>query len=440
MNKVLVIVHDFPPLGGGGVMRTLKFVKYLPEFGWQPIVFTVDAKYYQPDLLDYTLLEELPAFIKIYRTPSLRKAAEQKASLPASATRGKNPRRGRLYKAGRWLVGGLRMDDFPGLRWLPYAWAGARKVIEREHVDLIFTTSPPHDVHLIGMILSQMYRLPQVADFRDGWMGTAMFVSPHPLRRWFDKACEKGVISNAMKIICATAPIANNFAQRYPRARNKIETLYNGFDPADFAPHSSALKDKNIFCLAYVGSLGLSHRNPEFFLQAVRSLASSDSSFAQKCRIRFVGPVRDYDLHGMIKDYGLSALCSVLGTVPHTLAVQFMEQADVLLLLLNYKQKFGDESILTGKFCEYIGARKPILAMVQEGIAADFVRQYNLGIVVAPEDVPGIEQALRELFYRWQNNTLRSPDASELRELFNRRRSTEKLAGVFNEAVLSIRF
>ncbi len=436
-NQVLFIVHDFPPLGGGNVMRALKFIKYLPEFGWQPIVLTVDSKYYRPDLLDYALLEDLSTTTPVYRTRSLRKGYEQTTSVRRCAPSNNKARAGWLYKAEDWLVGGLRMDNFPGLRWLPYACAHARVVLDQaQRVDLIFTTSPPHDVHMIGLVLSKTYRLPWVADFRDGWMGTQMFVSPHPLRRWFDRTCERCVIYNATRIICATDPIANNFSQRYREARNKIHTLYNGFDPGDFEMHGPTSNDENTFCLAYVGSMGLPHRSPEFFLKAVRSLASKNKAFAQKCRIRFVGPVWHFDLTGMIHNFGVSSLCSAVGAVSHERAVHLMQQADVLLLFLN-DHGFGSDSILTGKFGEYVAARKPILAMVPEGIAADFIRQYELGIVVSPNDVTGIEQALCELFYRWQREELRNPDVSQLLELFNRRRTTEKLARIFGEAILS---
>jgi glycosyltransferase involved in cell wall biosynthesis len=392
MKNVLIIVHDFLPIGGGPVLHTLKVVKYLPQFGWKPIVLTVDPQRRTPVWLDPALVNELPEIAEIDRVPAPHK-------------------------------------DY-GYRWLPRGFAHARSIFRRERIDLIFTSSPPHNLHVLGWLLGKYFRRPWVADFRDGWTHSENFVARSGRRRWFDRVTERLIISEADHLLTATEPIAADLKIDYPGHSAKIHTHYNGFDPEDFETSTPAGASASTFNLVHVGWIT---STPAYFFQAVRSLADRDRLFSEKCKIQLIGEVVPEHLD-LIRRFDLTAMIELTGFVSHAVAVQGMQQAAALLLLINYpQQRQRERGMLTAKFCEYVGAGKPILAMTADSVATEFMRRYHLGVHVEPEDVPGIERALNGLFDHWQQHTLPVPDAPEVQELFNWRRTTQKLAALFDE-------
>ncbi len=423
-------------------MRTLKFVKYLPEFGWRPIILTVDNRYYPSSFQDLSLLDEIPAIASIYRTGTAISPPFGETSSKSSSLAEKKNHLGKYFRSLLEKIVPRKMgviQDY-GFFWLPQALLMARKIIRTESIDLIFTTSPPHSVHLLGKTLRKRYHLPWVADFRDGWTRTEMYVAESPLRRRFDKACERAIIREADQVVCVTPPIVDDFCQDYPKAKAKTHVIYNGFDPADFESSAEPIRNREVFTLTYVGSLSARpHRSPDVVLQAARSLAEKNADFQRRCKIEFVGLTVELPLQEMIKECGLESMCSVVGLVSHTAAIEYMKKADVLLLLINFRQRFGDSGILTGKFAEYLATGKPILAVTTEGIAANLIREHHLGTVVAPDDVKGIDKALSDYFHRWQNNLLLQSESLELTQMLNRKCSTQKLANVFVTALQEMR-
>ncbi|MBI4747247.1 MAG: glycosyltransferase [Acidobacteria bacterium] len=433
-KNVLVIVHDFPPLGGGWVIRALKFVKHLESFGWRPVVLTVDPAFYPPALLDQSLLDEIPVSTPMYRTrtsigPYQLQIPSQKTE--TSSVRGNGNHLRQILEA--LIPENLRVIQDYGFFWLPHAWSEACRIIQRESIDLIFTTSPPHNVHLLGWALKKRFRLPWVADFRDGWMQFEMFVASSAVRRAFDRRCERLILRNADRIICTTPRTVEDFCRDYPDIRQKIHTIYNGFDPADFENRDTGPPQKREFTIAYVGSLSLKpRRTPEILLRAVQSLASKNPAFREKARLEFVGLVYDVPLEQMLQEYKVASMCRIVGVVSHKTAIDHMRAADVLVLLINFDQKFGNDSILSGKFGEYVAAQKPLLAIVPEGEASNLVRDHNLGLVAAPDDQAGIEAAIETLFSEWQAGTLCPPPSEKLVNQFNRYDQTRSLARIFS--------
>ncbi|MFY9222398.1 MAG: glycosyltransferase [Blastocatellia bacterium] len=428
MKSVLVIAHDFPPFGGGGVLRVLKFAKYLPEFGWKPIVLSVDPTYYPVGLLDSSLMSEIPEQVKIYRT---------KTAISAYKVKETNKKENKKF-SWRNILESLIPEEFRviqdhGFFWLPYALAKAQSIIQKENIQLIFTTSPPHNVHILGSILKKRYGLPWVADFRDGWTRNEMYTAKSGLRQQIDKVFERFIVNIADQIICVTPELAEDFYKDYPKLKKKTSIIYNGFDPADFEKLNKIEKDKNTFTLSHIGSLAAKpNRSPEIILQAVSSISSENNEFKQKLRLEFVGPVLNLPLEEIIKSYNLESICSIVGVVPHLKALEYMQKANALLLLSNHKQKFGDNAILAGKFGEYLFTGNAILAVVSEGIAKDIIEKHELGYVVSPNDLEKTKEVLYKLFCQWQNNSLLNNNNKNLTTLFNRKCSTEKLANIFN--------
>ena len=428
MKSVLVIAHDFPPFGGGGVLRVLKFIKYLPEFGWNPIVLSVDPTYYPAGLLDYSLMSEIPEQVKIYRTKTAISAYKIKET-----NKKENKKLNWRNILESFIPDSFRVIQDHGFFWLPYALAKAQSIIQKENIQLIFTTSPPHNVHILGSILKKRYGLAWVADFRDGWTRNEMYTAESALRQQIDKVFEHFILNIADQIICVTPELAEDFYQDYPKVKKKTSVIYNGFDPTDFEKLNKIEKDKSVFTLSHIGSLAAKpNRSPEIILRAVSSIASTNKEFKENFRLEFVGPVLNLPLEEMIRNYNLESLCSVVGVVPHLKALEYMQKADTLLLLTNHKQKFGDNAILAGKFGEYLFTTNTILAVVSNGIAKDIIENYDLGYVVSPDDLEKAKEVLYELFYKWKNKSLPTNNNKGLTSLFNRKCSTEKLANIFN--------
>jgi glycosyltransferase involved in cell wall biosynthesis len=392
MKTVLIITHDFAPIGGNAVIRPLKFVRYLPQFGWRPIVLTVDHHRSGMPWLDNSLLAEIPEGAIIQRVVAPRSPY--------------------------------------GYRWFPRGFALARSIFQREPIDLIFTSSPPHNTHVLGWWLSKYFRRRFVAEFRDGWTRSENFSARSRARQLFDRWVESRIVRTANRLIAVTEPLADDLALNSLSARSKTTVLYNGYDPADFKADASQTDDRNVFNLVHAGSITSS---PEKFIRAVQALSVKDRLFAAACRIEFIGDLAQPYIN-LIHDLGLTAIIRAVDRLPHASLIQRLCAADGLLLFIHYPQQPARQrGMLTAKFGEYIGAQKPILAFAGNSAAADFMRRYDLGVLVPPDDVAAIERALSDVFERWCNQTLSRPNEPEVLDLFDWQRSTQKLAALFDE-------
>ncbi len=241
---VLMIAYYFPPMGGAGVQRTLKFVKYLPEYGWQPHVLTVRDS---SRLQDSSLASEIPDGLSVTRTPILH--------LPSQL-----PWRLRNF-ISRWF---LIVDGQIG--WLPFANDPGRRVIEEHKVRIIYSTSAPYTAHLIARRLQRQTHLPWVADFRDPWMGNTLVNYPTEFHRRLNKRLEYSIFSEADRVILNTEGSLQYYAREYPDLpAGKLVTIPNGYDQDDIPNISPDQIKKTIFTIVHLGSLYHKTRSSEFF-------------------------------------------------------------------------------------------------------------------------------------------------------------------------------
>jgi len=425
-KKVLIISYYFPPMGMGGVQRATKFAKYLPSFGWKPFVLTVkDVEYLAKDP---SLLEDLPLEVKVIRTGSfdplrisfILKSFFKKRKQKDKSVKLKEAERSKLSS---WLF-------FPDnkIGWIPFALLSGLKIVRKEKIDLIFTTSPPPSLHLVGYFLKLLTRKPWVADFRDPWIGFYYEDYPTPFHLWLKNRLVRLITKNAEALISINEKITQRLLSLYPFIKN-IQAIPNGYDESDFGFSPTVRSD--LFIIAYLGTFSPDH-NPEPFLLGLRSLLDERKISPEKIKFIHFGICMGIDLDGMIKKYDLSGVVERRGYLTHREALAHLEEAS--LLLLTTSQTPGAEMISTSKLFEYMPLKKPILAIVPpSGAAAEVIFSLNLGKVVSPADPEGIKQELLSFFSDWERGNLRFDGDEEKIKMFSRKFLTSRLASLFNE-------
>jgi glycosyltransferase involved in cell wall biosynthesis len=385
MKRVLIVAYHFPPLGGIGVQRTLKFAKYLPQFGFEPIVLTVRNR--SIGVLDPTLLEEVPPEAKVIDTFS----AEHRF-LRASRLIG---------VSSKWF---LLPDAYIG--WLPFAVRRGEAIIRKEDVDIIFATAPVFTSLLVGHLLKRKTGKPLVLDFRDSWTQNVFETYPTRLHLKLEEKMESLVLRSADHVVTTTAEMARALMEKYPFIRSRCETIPNGFDSSDFGGlERSASSDR--FTITYTGRLyGVRTARP--FLTALSSLVGRNRILRDKMRVVVAGPKHESTLR-LVQELGLEDIVEIKGFLSHRESLQLMVNTDVLLLVMSQEEVVGNgigTLMIPGKTLEYLAAKRPILALAPEGAVSELVRRTGSGVVVSPEEVGAIEEAILDLFGRWPTGTL----------------------------------
>jgi hypothetical protein len=424
-KKVLFIAYYFPPMGMGGVQRATKFVKYLPLFGWKPIVLTVkDVEYLAKDP---SLLKELPPEAKIIRTGSfdpLRISFLLKSFFRKKKRKNKSIEENtfRRSKLSSWLF-------FPDSKigWIPFALLFGLKLIKKEKIDSIFTTSPPPSLHLVGYFLKLLTGKPWVADFRDPWIGYKFEIYPTSLHLFLKNQLVRLIIKNADRIITANPCITERMTKQYPDSK-KIETVSQGYDEQDFETIVSPKSE--FFTIGYLGTFS-PDCDPEPFFYALRNLIDQRSIAMEKTRLIHVGLSLGMDLEGLIEKYDLKEVMERWGYLPHKEALKKIGKSSVFLIVTS-----EDPAIFPAKIFEYLPFRKPILAVVpKESEVGKMMADEKLGMVVSPKDYSGIKEVLLFYYSKYAKENLRVDVDSEKIKIYERKFLTEKLASVFEKTI-----
>ncbi|MDE3058075.1 MAG: glycosyltransferase [Bacteroidota bacterium] len=444
MKKVLIVTYYFPPSGGPGVQRVLKFAKYLPQFGWEPVILTVENGDYPAR--DESLLNEIPSSLKIYRTKifepySLYRALTGKQSGVAVDVNN-IPKKGERKKISEAIAESIRSTLFiPDARigWLATAVKEGKKIIEREDVRMMYSSSPPYTCALIARALHRAKKIPWVAGFRDPWTG---FLSAP--KRWFlpaaiDKHLERSCFKEASRIEVAWNGICTDIRRKYPDIPSeKIEYLPNGFDSADFPSAGRPRNDK--FTVTYTGSM-YGVRNPKTFFEAVITLVNAGKVDVKKIRLRFIGRF-GAEVLAMFRQPIISECVEVVSYLPHAESIRALVASDALLLVVDEFE--GHNDIVPGKVFEYLGASRPIIAVAPEGAASALLRETGSGKSALHHDIAAIENIFLEYYndYLYTNNSLQSEESArtyqpntEVISHYERKEVTKRLADIFNELV-----
>jgi glycosyltransferase involved in cell wall biosynthesis len=427
-GRVLMIAHHFPPTGGSGANRALAFARYLPAYGWRPIVLTPrEAWSINPD---QDLQSQIPKDLRVVRTSSW----EPRRPRPSRDAR----RAGQAGVAARGAPSHVRshlghLKRFPDahLGWLPFALAAARKL----DYHALYSSSGPFTSHLVGLLLKRATGRPWVAELRDGWYrwNRAIFSDYPAWRDVLERRMEAAAIRNADRVVLVTERMAQAFRCQYPDLPpDHFGVVSNGFDPAQFPRHDSpepaALGE---FEVLHSGALYYG-RSLAAFLDAAQRLCDADPAFTQAFRLTLVGTL-DAAAAQETGRHALSSRIHHVGQVEHARAVAAMRSASLLLLVANTTP--GAEATVPGKLFEYLALRRPILAICPpESSTADVLRQSGSHLAhVAPGDDPAaIASALHAAFEAHRHASV-APHASDTVSRFDRRVLVGELARMFDE-------
>lgn len=438
-KKALMVSHVFPPLCSvGHSIRVVKFVKYLPALGWQPIVLTIDD---QKEYYDYrkqgseSLLSDLSRDVSIIRTP---------AGEPSLKYLEKEKRFGELSSLTRAVVellGGARRWAFRNfalpdshIAWLPFALRRGRQIVKREGIDVIFATCPPHSATLIGAGLKRLSGRPLVLDFRDDWINTPWHNSRPRMIRMIERRLESWVVKTADKVVLVTERSRNAFLDRYPsQPREKFVFIPNGCDLVEFFVKDPTMRAESRdprFTIMHAGSLNDARawrRTPASLFQALHDISERQPELKKEMRLVFTGFLPEGQKL-LANKMGLAGVVEELGFLPRDEYLGSMRDAD-LLLTINYD---GFSTLIPGKIYEYwaIGG-PPILLLSCPGAATSFVEEHGLGMAVEPANVAGIRDAILTVYRQRQLGAPLRIDRKGI-EAYDRRYLSKKLADVFN--------
>jgi glycosyltransferase involved in cell wall biosynthesis len=360
-KQVLFITYYWPPSGGAGVQRCLKFVKHLPEFGITPTVITVSEKEGSYAVLDESLAADIPAGVRVIRTSTNEpfewyKRLTGKKEIPYGGFA--NERRESLaQKFFKFLRGNLFIPD-ARVGWNKYAIKAASKLLAEEQFEAVFTTSPPHSSQLIGLALKRQFGIRWIADLRDPWTDIYYYkdLQHTAWAKKMDARYEREVIEQSDALLVTSSDTKRLFLAKAPQVESaKIRVLPNGFDEEDFKTPSQPPQDA--FVITYTGTITETY-NIEIFLKALSEVAARHPDIP--FHLRFVGKI-SAQVHKQVADSGLAPITEVIPFVPHTESVKYLLSSTVLLMgIPDVENNF---CILPGKLFEYLAANKPIICI-----------------------------------------------------------------------------
>ncbi len=430
-QKVLIVAYYWPPSGGSGVQRWLKFVKYLPQTGWKPYVFTPENPSFalrdaslernvpaEAEVIRYPIWEPYDAFFKLSGLFGNRKTAK-----PTDLVEGKTERKlSRFQRISTWIRGNLFIPD-PRVFWVRPSVRFLSGYLKEHNINTIVTTGPPHSMHLIGYKLKRKHpTLTWIADFRDPWSewGFLDTLGAGPRARRKHQALEKKVITTADRVITITPFYVRRFEKLSGRS---VDLVTNGYDEDDFAGFTVKRIDK--FIIRHVGIVN-EKCDPRPFMLALQEVLTTNRDFAEHVTVDFTGEV-----HPAFRAFveGIPALARITtftASVPHReLIARYSESAALLLVLEGYKDA---EGYMPGKLFEYLATGLPVLGSgPEDGDAAALLKETQAGTMIAGPNINAMKAAITETFIAWRNPV---PAGHTPIARCSRRRLTEHLAHI----------
>lgn len=424
-KKLLIITYYWPPAGGPGVQRWLKFVKYLPDFDIQPIVYVPENPTYP--IVDEGLLNEVSDKViilknKIFEPYQLAgifsKKQTQKISsgiIPAAK------KQSVLEKLLLWVRGNLFIPDARKY-WVKPSVTYLKKYIQENNIDTILTSGPPHSLHLIGLKLKEELGVKWFADFRDPWT-TIGYHKALKLSSYADKKhkfLESKVLNAADTIIVTSKTTKSEFQAL---TQKPIEVITNGYDIENVAKQT--LDEK--FTMAHIGSF-LSDRNPKVLWEVLQELVTENSTFSANFQLKLIGKISQEILESL-SNYNLESYCNNLGYVSHTEAIAHQRKSQVLLLIEIDSE--DTKSIIPGKLFEYMVSERPIVAIgPKDSDFAEIISSTNTGVFFTYSEKERLKKTILSYFELFlENKLLVHPIGLQY---YSRKSLTEKLANLIN--------
>ncbi len=428
MKKVLIITYYWIPSGGAGVQRWVKFAKYLRQYGWEPIIYTPENPEYPS--IDHSFEKDIPADITVLKTPIwepynvYRNLTGKKNQAINAGFISENKKQGWKDKLSIWIRGNFLIPD-PRRFWIKPSVGFLSDDLKENPVDAIITTGPPHSMHLIGMGLKKNFpSLPWVADFRDPWTNIDFYKDLN-LTWLADKIhhkLEREVLQKADTVLVVSRGMEEEFAPMKPK---KLQVITNGYDESDVQVGTLALDGR--FSISHIGTLNAA-RNPRIVWKVLSEICAENVDFKKDLQIQLVGKV-DFSVLEDIQSYGLQEQLLKIDYLSHSEAIAKQNTSQVLMLLIN--QSGNAKGILTGKFFEYLAAKRPILAVgPTDGDAAVVLNETGAGVMVDFADEQATKTAILNYYNQYKKGTLSVQ--SESVERFSRRSLTGELTGLLD--------
>ena len=417
--KVLIITYYWPPAGGSGVQRWLKFVKYLQNFGIEPIVFTVDNPNYPKE--DTSLLNEVPKNITILKQPIWeptdvmfwKKNNQQKKDVSNSVNNG--------------LLSFIRGNFFipdPKVFWVKPSVKYLQKFLETTKVDAIISTGPPHSMHLIAQKLQKKTNIKWIADFRDPWSN--LYYNSEFNQLSFAKKKNLKLETSVLKNADCVITVSNSLKKEFLKTARKVEVITNGFD--DEVLTKNIIRLDKFFTISYIGLLP-KQSNPKLLFKVLQELCLENVDFKNDLKLNFIGDISD-DVKTDINNHNLFKNTNFVGYVSHREAIEYQKKAQVLLLLIPNVE--NSEGILTGKLFEYLTAKRPILAIgSQEGDLSEILKNTKAGVLVDFNDEEKLKSEIKELYNQYKTGNLKVDSVNI--DQYHRKNLTEELSKIIKK-------
>lgn len=407
-------------MGLSGVQRTLKFVKYMKNFNWEPTVITTgNVAYYAHDTFLAKELEE--ADIRVIRVSG----SKEPNSLFSKLGTVKLP-----SEFFRNILNKLSQTFFipdNKISWSKLAYQKIDEILSREKFDTLFITSPPFSAFDIISQIKKKHDIPLFADYRDLWYKSYFSFYPTPFHRLLHKKKEYRALKAADRITVTNRKIKEKLLNTYPFLTfEDVVILSHGYDPEDFEKIPAQSKPQNKMVLMYSG-IFMVYNTPVYLLKAFKQLTIERPDIASNIELHFVGFLRKEN-QKLIRKLKLQAFIKDHGYVNHNEAIAKIKSADVLWFMVGRRKNI--DAILPGKVYEYLGAKKPVLACVPDGAAKMAVEESGAGFVCSPDDVNDIKNSILKIYNHYKNGTLPVP-SEEVLEKFRRDNLTELLTKQF---------
>lgn len=429
MKRVLIITYYWVPSGGSGVQRWVKFSKYLRDFGWEPIIYTPENPEYP--VLDPSFEKEIPEGVEVIKTPIwepynvYRNLLGKKGQTINAGFITENHKAGWKERLSIWIRGNFLIPD-PRRFWVAPSVRCLNEYLQKNPVDAIVSTGPPHSMHLIAEGIKKLFPfIPWIADFRDPWTQIS-FYKDLGLTAWADRKhhrFEQRVLSNADTVLVVSQDMKREFVAK---AETPVVVIPNGYDHDDISTEPVVLDKK--FTLSHIGTLTAA-QNPLVLWKALSQLCVENDDFAKDLSIQLVGKV-DFSVFEAIESANLNQQLIRIDYLNHKEAVLKQQRSQVLLLLINNTPNAG--AIITGKLFEYLAVSRPILGIGPvDGDAAKILNETSAGEMLDYNDIESVKSIVMQYYQLYKLGKL-SISAKSV-DHYSRRELTRTLTQTLNQ-------
>lgn len=417
--KVLIITYYWPPAGGSGVQRWLKFVKYLRDFGIEPIIYTVqDPKY---ALEDKSLEQDIPKGIEVLRQPiwEVNRLLGKKKQTSAGFL---NANPNLVGKIAQYIRANYFIPDARKF-WIKPSVKFLSNYLKNNKIDVIISTGPPHSMHLIGLELKKKTGVKWISDFRDPWTEIDYFHQLPLTEKSIKKhqKLEQEVLNKSDVVLV----VGQTMKKSYQSFIKNIHVITNGFDTIDLFDETTL--DKK-FTLTHVGLMN-ADRNPSVLWKVLSEIVSEIDNFSKDLEIKLIGKVSTICLDEITKN-NLNTNLKMIDYLPHNKVQEHQKSSQVLLLAINNVP--SAKGIITGKIFEYLNAKRPILVIGPiDGDLAKIINETNSGVIIDFEDAISLKSTILEFYNQYKKGKLevQSKNISQ----YHRRNLTEKLSQIIKK-------